>query len=123
MRIRFHVLAVTLALLACVAMPAVTLAGTLVVDNPTKTDAWITIQNSSKTSNLAAFRVAAGHVYDWVAPQTSPYGNDTYGYVRFQFMSGHAVVCDTRAAFTVQARGATRVLGYIEPGHCHIKTK
>lgn len=126
MRIRLRGAAATVTFLACFAIPGLALAGTLVVDNPTKTDAWITIQNSSKTSNIRAFRVAAGHAVDWVVPQESVYGpTDKVVYVRFQFMVGHNVVCDTIGSFIIPAHGARRAIGYYQtsPNHCHIKTQ
>jgi len=114
---RFFAIALSLVFVGgVVCAPAFASNNAVYTKNPTKLDAWITVQDGAKIKNLSAYRVAAG--------QSGSYYNrgEHWLYIRYEFMEGNRVVCDTKAQVNMPGpAGPVFVEGYYQPGHCHIK--
>jgi hypothetical protein len=101
----------------CMPSPALASNNAVYTQNPTKLDAWVTVQDGAKIKNLAAYRVAAG--------KSGSYYNrgEHWLYIRYEFMEGNKVKCDTKAKVNMPGpAGPVFVSAYYQPGHCHIKS-
>src|SRR5271166_3930950 len=110
---RFFTALLSVGFVSCaVCVPSLALASNNAVytQNPTKLDAWITVQDGLKIKNLAAYRVEAG--------KSGSYYNrgEHWLYIRYEFMQGNRVICDTKAQVNMPGpAGPVFVQGYYEP--------
>lgn len=93
----------------------------IVVSNPTNWDAWITIYSLGKVRIEKAGRVAA---HSKVSFKDATFSAGSFHHVRYEFMSGRRVLCDTNAQVLVTkneyGNGAFTSGYYDGRSHCHI---
>lgn len=93
----------------------------IVVSNPTDYHAWITIYSLGKVRIETSGRVAA---HSTVKFSDATFSSGSVHHVRFQFMKGNSVACDTSVQVLVTKNeygDGARVSGYYPGGsHCHL---